>query len=127
MIKTKNLKGVAPQGTIGFVDGEGRVAVPTTAIFPILKQTIDGNFHLIGTGFFVTDTGIFVTAKHVLMDVMDDSGVQTHPIFLVQFIEGSYVMRPILRCASHKLADVSIGIAAPMIHKNLAIRSRTRY
>lgn len=118
-MEAKNLKGAAPQGTIGVVDGEGNIADPATAVFPILKQTIDRNFHLIGTGFFITDSGIFATAKHVLLDVIDDQGVQTHPIVLVQFFEGSFVIRPILRCASHTVADISVGMAAPMNHNTL--------
>lgn len=118
-MEAKNLKGAAPQGTIGVVDGEGSIADPATAIFPILKQTIDGNLHLIGTGFFITDNGIFATAKHVLLDVIDDRGVQTHPIVLVQFVGDSFVIRPILRCASHAVADISVGMAAPMNHNKL--------
>lgn len=115
-MKPKNLRGAAIKGSIGAIDGDGNVVDPGTAIFPILRQASDGNFHLVGTGFFICDTGIFATAKHVLLDVIDASGKQTCPIVLVQFLGGSYIMRPILRCTSHEMADISIGIAAPMNH-----------
>jgi Trypsin-like peptidase domain len=110
----KKLMGALLKGTVGTKNGDGKVVDPSMAIFPILKQTKDGNFHLIGTGFFITDNGLFATAKHVLLDVLDANKVQTHPIFLVQFLDNGYVIRPILRCTSHELADISIGIAVPM-------------
>lgn len=119
-MEPKNLKGTVPKGAMGAVDGHGNVVDPETTIFPILKQDgDDGALHLIGTGFFIAENGIFATAKHVLLDVIDANGVQTHPIVLVQFLGGSYVIRPILRCTSHETADVSVGIAAPMNHNTL--------
>jgi len=115
----KNLKGSAPKGAIGAVDGDGNVVDPGAAIFPILKQGSDGSFYLIGTGFFIAENGIFATAKHVLLDVIGADGVQTNPIVMVQFLDGIYVIRHIVRCTSHDVADISVGIAAPMNHNTL--------
>jgi hypothetical protein len=85
-MEPKNLKGSVPEEKIGALDGEGNRADLTKAIFPILKKDKYGDFYLIGTGFFITDNGIFVTAKHVLLDVIDENGGQTHSIFLVQYL-----------------------------------------
>jgi trypsin-like peptidase len=87
-------------------------------VFPIIRQDFDsGEFRLIGTGFFITDNGLFVSAKHVLLDVVDGRGTQTAAIGLVQFLPGdSYMLRPILRCVSHETADVTVGIVAPLTH-----------
>jgi hypothetical protein len=115
-MKPKQLSGSAQMGTIGAMDGDGNIADLSHVVFPILRQTSDLNFHLVGTGFFVADNGIFVTAKHVLMDVFDQSGNQTHPIVLIQFLGGKYFIRNILRCTSHETADISVGIAAQMKH-----------
>jgi hypothetical protein len=115
-MEPKNLKGTVPKGKIDAVDGDGNVIDPSKAIFPILKENNHGNFYLVGTGFFITDSGIFVTAKHVLLDVIDKKGVQTHPIFLMQFLGDGYIKRPILRCTSHEVADITVGISAPMNH-----------
>ncbi|MFN4775845.1 MAG: hypothetical protein ACK5L4_08530 [Pseudanabaena sp.] len=114
-MEPKNLKGSVPEEKIGALDGEGNRADLTKAIFPILKKDKYGDFYLIGTGFFITDNGIFVTAKHVLLDVIDENGGQTHSIFLVQFLEEGYLYRPILRCTSHEVADITVGISAPRI------------
>jgi hypothetical protein len=88
---------------------------PNEVIFPIVQQEPNGLFRLIGTGFFITDDGLFASAKHVLLDVIDEAGNQTAPIGLVQFLPGDhYLLRPILRCVSHDLADVAVGVAAPI-------------
>ena len=100
-MEPKNLKGTVSKGKIDAVDGDGNVIEPNKAIFPIIKENSHGDFYLIGTGFFITNSGIFVTAKHVLLDVIDKNGEQTHPIFLIQFLGDGYIKRPILRCTLH--------------------------
>jgi hypothetical protein len=67
--------GEADLGRFAVIDGTGTPADPTEAIVPILKD-INGYVQLIGTGFFITNTGLIATAKHVLMDVLDDTGKQ---------------------------------------------------
>jgi hypothetical protein len=115
-MNSKKLLGITPEGRIRTVDGDGNIVDPNLVIFPILKQTSVGNYHLIGTGFFISKSGIFLTAKHVLLDVISPNGEQIYPILLVQFLENGYIMRPILRCTSHAVADIAVGIAAPMNH-----------
>jgi hypothetical protein len=115
-MEPKQLRGSAPTGTVGAIDGDGNTVDLSHAVFPILRQTPDLNFHLIGTGFFIAENGVFVTAKHVLMDVIDHSGNQTHPIVLIQFLNGNYFIRNILRCTSHQTADISVGIPAQLKH-----------
>jgi hypothetical protein len=86
-------------------------------IFPIVTQEPSGLFRLIGTGFFITENGLFVSAKHVLLAVLDTRQRQVAPIGLFQFLpNNAYVLRPILRCTSHEVADVAVGVAAPIHH-----------
>lgn len=71
--------------------------------------------HLLGTGFFISTNGLFITAKHILLDPFGARGREKYPIGIVQFLpEGVFIQRPILRCASHTVADVAVGAAAPM-------------
>lgn len=87
------------------------------AVFPIVKLESEGQFRLIGTGFFIAENGVFATAKHVLMDVFDEGDRQTHPISFIQFLpDNRYILRPVLRCTSNTIADVSVGVAAPGHH-----------
>jgi hypothetical protein len=85
-------------------------------VFPIV--TIEnGDVKLLGTGFYITIDGLFVTAKHVLFDVLDMIGTQVKPISILHFTPNNqYIFRPILRSWSHDNADISVAVAAPMIH-----------
>jgi hypothetical protein len=48
-----------------FIDGKGRSVLPYMSVVPILSSRPDGA-HILGTGFFVSNIGHIVTAKHVL-------------------------------------------------------------
>jgi hypothetical protein len=117
-IGPRRLQGEAPSGALRAIAANGDIVNPDEAIFPIVAQAPDGRFRLVGTGFFIAENGVFATAKHVLLDVFDRKGTQTAAIGLVQFLPGDqYLLRPILRCVSHEIADVAVGIAAAATHK----------
>jgi hypothetical protein len=49
------------------------------------------------------------------MAAFDEKGRERFAIGMIQYLrEGGYVLRPILRCTSHSIADVTVGVAAPM-------------
>jgi hypothetical protein len=111
------LPGEAAPGAYGVRTENGVPTDPGLATFPIVRYDTDSRMHLIGTGFFIATNGLFVTARHVLMDPFDSKGRQQYPIGMVQFRPGNtYYLRPILRCALHPTADVTVGVAAPMKH-----------
>jgi hypothetical protein len=119
--------GEAPSELYEARDGNGVVANPNEVIFPIIKQLDSGEFALIGTGFFITDNGIFATAKHVSLDVLDRDGNQCFPIGFMQFLpDNKYILRRILRCTSNTIADVAVGVAEPMLdpHTGSPIKNR---
>jgi hypothetical protein len=110
-----DLPGEAAPGRYEIRADDGAPAKASRGIFPIVRYDGDGHFHLLGTGFFISTTGLFVTARHVLMDTFDSKGRERYPIGIVQFLpENIYIQRPILRCAAHRVADVAVGVAAPM-------------
>jgi hypothetical protein len=109
------LPGEAAPGAYGVSTADGAPADPCHSVFPIVRYDSNGRMHLLGTGFFITTVGLFVTARHVLLDTFDEKGRERYPIGIVQFHQrGGYLHRPILRCASHPTADVAVGVAAPM-------------
>ncbi|MGA3373155.1 MAG: hypothetical protein ABSC48_15485 [Terracidiphilus sp.] len=110
------LRGEAMPGKFGFGTRDGNHVDANRVIFPIIRYTPDNQIDLLGTGFFISTNGLFVTARHVLQAPFDRrTGSQIFPIAIVQFYEsGSYLIRPVLRCAFHPVADLTVGVAAPM-------------
>ena len=112
------LAGQAPANRYRANAGDGNDADLGHAIFPIVSQRVDGTFIAIGTGFFVAENGVFITAAHVVTAVLDDHGNVTGPFGLFQFLSGGqYYVRPIHRATRHLVADVAVGVAVPMHHK----------
>lgn len=110
------LAGEASPAAYRFKTGDSATANPGYAIFPIVKL-IEKRVYLVGTGFFITTYGLFVTAKHVLFDAFDDDGNQKYGLCVVQFVPNNiYYFRPVLRCSAHPVADITVGVAAPMSH-----------
>jgi hypothetical protein len=108
------LAGEASPGAYGFRTADGQIVNPGHSIFPIVK-VFKKRVHLVGTGFFITSDGLFVTAKHVLMDPFDGDGRVKYSIGIFQFVpDNIYIPRPILRFSAHPFADVAVGVAAPM-------------
>jgi Trypsin-like peptidase domain len=112
------LVGKAPAGHYRARTGDGKQAHPSHAIFPIVSQHTDGTFVPIGTGFFVAENGVFLTAAHVVNEVLAKDGTATGPFGLFQFLpSGQYHVRTIHRATRHLVADVAVGVATPMHHK----------
>jgi hypothetical protein len=110
----QSLKGEASCRQYGFLDLDGNNTKGNQVIFPILKQTDAGAFRLLGTGFFIASFGLFISAKHVLRDCFDQSGMQRFPICILQiFPDNHYRYRNILWCSSHNTADVAVALAEP--------------
>lgn len=112
------LGGEADPALYQVVDREKRPVKIDQVIFPILKASARKKIDLIGTGFFISTNGLFVTARHVLHDVINENRLQTHAIAMVQFLpENHYKIRPVDRCFAHREADVAVGVVRGLEHK----------
>jgi len=109
------LRGEAPQDRFGFKTEHGEQADPSLAIFPIIKWEHDSQIDVLATGFFI-GPNIFVTARHVIEAAFDRrTGKQACSLGMIHFYRtGRYLIRPILRGMSHRVADVTVGVVAPM-------------
>lgn len=93
---------------------DGTPAEGNHAIFPICTLDSKRRLALIGTGFFICTNGLFVTAKHVLMDQSGTSPIQ--PLTAIQFIPGGqYLRRPVTNISVNN-TDVAIGSLASGTH-----------
>lgn len=53
------------------VDGNKNPIDPKYGVFPILKEVLYGKLSVVGTGFYLTRYGMFITAKHVIDNLVD--------------------------------------------------------
>lgn len=96
----------------------GPLPNPVGHTFPLLTHSPDGTWGLVGTGFYVNDSGFFVTARHVVEHVLQD-GRQTAPLVIMHLHSKSGLFgpqechfRPIAQCWLSDSADVAFGAAA---------------
>ncbi len=110
------LRGEATAGAYSIKDGNDQDVRHHEGIFPIVRYDNEGRLHLLGTGFFISNNGLFATAKHVL-NAPFKNGREEFPIGLIQFRPNkTFLHRPILRFAAHPKSDVAVGVGAPMSH-----------
>lgn len=104
-----------------FVNEDGKELDGFLSVFPICKQQRDkeGKYSILGTGFFITMYGLFVTAKHVLADVLDEKGNQTENVGMIQFIgDKKCIFRPIAKGVLHSTSDIAVGVLADARNKD---------
>lgn len=113
-----HLLGEAPPGIYKTHAEDGNSADPSEAIFPIVTQSVDGQYLLIGTGFFIAQGGIFVSAAHVVNAALDMHGNADKPLGIFQFLpDNQFCIRPISHFVCHSIADLAVGVLAPMHHE----------
>lgn len=113
-----NLGGEAHPNTWHFSAQHGPLPNPVGHTFPLLTHDAVGAWRLIGTGFYVSGDGLFVTAKHVIEDVLDGDQ-QVLPLAIMHlrcesglFGPQEYLMRPVMQCWLGDNADVALGATA---------------
>ncbi|MCC8991950.1 MAG: serine protease [Streptococcus sp.] len=112
------MKEEADQSLFTVKTSNGDDVDPKEAIFPILKNEENGNVKFIGTGFFVTRFGFFISARHVFEDVLDDKGNAKSGLNIIQFYDNfKFYWRPVTGFVLHNAADVAIGVCTPMKHQ----------
>ena len=89
-----------------FKDCEGNLHKGEDVIFPILTKDKEGGFQFLATGFFISNSGDFVTAKHVVLDKMNNPQKQ---LYIVQSNNGVHVIRYVEFIYPHPTADILYG------------------
>jgi hypothetical protein len=104
------------------VDEEGPLPNPVGHTFPLLTHDLSGRWCLVGTGFYISSDGLFITARHVIRDVLRD-GRQISPLVILHprsntglFGPSEVLYRPITQCWLGERADVALGVAASATH-----------
>jgi hypothetical protein len=84
---------------------------PHTAVFPILVEEDAETSRLVGTGFFLSTIGHFITAKHVFEEAFDfESGRQIRPIHALHFVrEAEVLVRAITKVCVTNNNDLAVA------------------
>jgi hypothetical protein len=109
------LSGAAQRGRYGFRGSDGQITDDTRAIFPILKQE-GSDPVVVGTGFYISHNGIFVTARHCFESCPGQISEKASFAVFHLLPGNQYTWRPVLRAWHSSIADVAVGVAAPMQH-----------
>ncbi|TKS61722.1 MAG: serine protease [Nitrospira sp.] len=117
-----NLGGEANPSAWHFAGSQGPLPNPVGHTFPLLTHDSTGAWRLIGTGFYISRDGLFVTARHVIDDVLDGDR-QILPLVIMHLRSESglfgpqeYLLRPVMQCWLGDNADVALGVAAHTIN-----------
>lgn len=95
------------------IDEDGVISPPRETIFPIFRVDKFNRYFLVGTGFYVAPDGIFVTAKHVIEEVIDNSDQ-----LKILHMEGEkWVMRKMAFYTPHHKADIAVGMLDRILFK----------
>ena len=112
--------GSAPKDHFNVQSANGSKVDPSSSIFAILRHanSSDDSVSVIGTGFYIGHHGLFVSARHVLEECLDERHQPTIALTIVHRNpkEQKVTFRPVVRCFLHNGADIGVGMGAPMRH-----------
>jgi Trypsin-like peptidase domain len=99
---------------------EGPLPNPVGHTFPLLTHDSCDRWRLVGTGFYISSDGLFITARHVISEVLCDRQqisplVILHPRSDTGLFGPSHVLyRPIMQCwlSDDDRVDIALGVAA---------------
>jgi hypothetical protein len=108
----------------------GPLPNPVGHTFPLVTHDVDGKWRLVGTGFYVNDSGFFVTARHVVEEVCRE-GNQIAPLLIMHLQSKSGLFgasechfRPIGQCWTSGTSDVAFGAAATATNRTTSERMK---
>lgn len=100
------------------VDGAGRTLNPRDCVVPIMKEIGKGRLLIVGTGFYISRYGLFMSAHHVMETLIDDSKTKLGVGYVCHLGEGNAVhLRRILRAGLLHPADLAVGQADNYVNK----------
>jgi Trypsin-like peptidase domain len=110
-----------------FRNGGGKPANPSECLVPIFQQNDSGLWKGLGTGFFISQNGLFVTAKH---NLTDEDGMLLPALVGLQIMprgkSPQVRIRRIISVTLHESADLAVGFLAYEGRENSAFHLTER-
>ncbi len=92
------------------VNGDGVPIDPRSAVVPILKEISKGKLSVVGTGFYISRYGLFLTAKHVLDELVLGNKKEIGVGYICHSANNETVhLRRILSVSLLEPADLAVG------------------
>ncbi|WP_205944714.1 S1 family peptidase [Pelagibius litoralis] len=91
--------------------GDGKIISATTGVVPILRELEPGKLQVIGTGFYVTRYGLFLTARHVFDHIVKSDSPGRHSLRILHDTGNALHIRPVTRISYSHYADVALAEA----------------
>jgi hypothetical protein len=91
---------------------DGEPVNPADGVIPIMKEIDKGKLTIIGTGFYITRYGLFLTSGHVLSDIVHENKQKIVASYICHRAGDTEVhFRRVLAINLFKEADLAIGQA----------------
>lgn len=91
-------------------DSSGKPVSPDEGVFPILLELEPGVLKVVGTAFYITRYGLFLTAAHVMLDAFDQGNKQRGRVLGLHAISDTgYVLRAVHRFDYKVDVDIALG------------------
>ena len=98
-------------------DGDGKPIHPAEGSFPILHRLGPSRLAIVGTGFWISRYGLFLTARHVVDELIEKDGELTRAYAFHWTQEGKIHLRVIRSVTRLHAADLAIGQADNYVDK----------
>lgn len=100
-------------------DGDRNKINIQECVVPVIKQLDKNRFAIIGTGFYISRYGLFVTASHVVSDLTGISENCICPSFILHQLPDHRInFRRIRWVSSHPKVDIAVGQAENYIDED---------
>jgi len=94
------------------MDGDGQRVDPRAGAVPIMRELSKGRLQIVGTGFYITRYGLFMSAHHVVATLVDEGKARLGVGYVCHVNEDRTVhLRRIRRAGFCHQADLAVGQA----------------
>lgn len=97
--------------------GDGAPISATEGVVPILHELEKGKLQVIGTGFYITRYGLFLSARHVFDHIIESKKPSEHSLRIFHHTGKEVHIRAVKRFAYSHHADIALGEANNFLAK----------
>ena len=94
------------------LSGDGTEISATLGVVPILRELEVGKLRVIGTGFYITRYGLFLTARHVFDNIIEADDPSGQSLRIFHHTGDNFHIRHVTKISVADQADIALGQAA---------------